>query len=89
MVQKELRVYVLVYNLVRPAMLKAAGRQRVHPSRISFLDALRWLQPPKPQEPLPELVVNPERPGRVEPRCIKRAIMLNVPNSMKLRRNTP
>lgn len=71
-VKKEALVCVLVYNLVRLVMLKAAQRQRVRPNRISFVDALRWLQPPKPDAPLPELVVNPERPGRFEPRCIKR-----------------
>lgn len=71
-VLKELQVFVLVYNLVRLVMLKAARRQRVRPSRLSFIDALRWLQPPKPARSLPELIVNPERPGRVEPRCIKR-----------------
>jgi hypothetical protein len=71
-INKELQVYVLVYNLVRLAMLKAARQQEVHPSRISFIDALRWLQPPKPSQPMPELVVNPERPDRIEPRCIKR-----------------
>jgi len=71
-VNKEFQVYVLVYNLVRLTALKAARRQRVHPTRISFIDALRWLQPPKPSERLPELLVNPQRPGRREPRCIKR-----------------
>jgi hypothetical protein len=71
-VNKEVQIYVLVYNLVRLVMLKAAGRQGVRPDRLSFIDALRWLQPPKPQQPLPYLVVNPERPGRVEPRCLKR-----------------
>lgn len=71
-IRKEAQVYVLVYNLVRLAMLKAARRQRVHPSRISFIDALRWLQPPKPSRPMPELLVNPQRPNRVEPRCLKR-----------------
>lgn len=71
-VTKEALVFGLVYNLVRLVMVKAAGRQRVKPNRISFIDALRWLQPPKPEATLPELVVNPERPGRVEPRCIKR-----------------
>lgn len=71
-VNKEFQIYVLVYNLVRLVQLKAARRQQVHPSRISFIDALRWLTPPKPSAPLPELVVNPERPGRVEPRCLKR-----------------
>ena len=39
---------------------------------VFALVALRWLTPPKPSAPLPELVVNPERPGRVEPRCLKR-----------------
>ena len=71
-VLKEMQVFVLVYNLVRLVMLKAARRQRVRPARLSFIDALRWLQPPKPTRSLPELIVNPERPGRVEPRCIKR-----------------
>jgi hypothetical protein len=69
---KEALVFSLVYNLVRLVTVKAARRQRVRPHRISFIDALRWLQPPKPETPLPELVVNPERPGRIEPRCIKR-----------------
>ena len=71
-VMKELLVFVLVYNLVRLVALKSARRQRVAPHRISFIDALRWLQPSKPSGPLPELIVNPIRPGRTEPRCIKR-----------------
>jgi hypothetical protein len=71
-VTKEMLVFALVYNLVRLVMLKAARGQRVSPHRISFIDALRWLQPPKPGTPLPELIVNPERPGRIEPRCVKR-----------------
>lgn len=71
-IKKEALVYALVYNLVRLVAFKAARRQRVSPHRISFIDALRWLQPPKPDAPLPDLVVNPLRPGRVEPRCIKR-----------------
>jgi hypothetical protein len=71
-VTKELLVFVLVHNLVRLVMDKAARRQRVKPHRISFIDALRWLQPAKPETALPDLVVNPERPDREEPRCIKR-----------------
>jgi hypothetical protein len=71
-VLKEAFLFSLVYNLVRLVTVKAARRQRVHPHRISFLDALRWLQPPKPAVPLPELVVNPVRTGRIEPRCKKR-----------------
>ncbi len=69
---KEMHVFVLVYNLVRLVAVQAARRQRIRPHRISFVDALRWLQPPKPSQALYELVVNLYRPDRVEPRCVKR-----------------
>jgi hypothetical protein len=71
-VMKELLVFMLVYNLVRLTIVKSAQRQRIAPRRISFIDALRWLQPPKPFCALPDLIVNPTRSGRIEPRCIKR-----------------
>jgi hypothetical protein len=71
-VMKEVQAFVLVYNLVRLVLLKAARRQRVEPHRLSFIDALRWLQPPKPQQTFTDLIVNPDRPNRLEPRCIKR-----------------
>jgi hypothetical protein len=71
-IQKELTMFLLVYNLVRMTMLEAARRQGVAPERISFVDALRWLATAKPGDELPELVVNPLRPGRVEPRVRKR-----------------
>jgi hypothetical protein len=68
---KELAVYCLVYNLVHAVMVKAAVRQAVTPDRVSFLDAVRWLLCAAPGEELPDLVVNPRRPGRHEPRVIK------------------
>ncbi len=71
-VLKEMNIFVLIYNMVRLVILQAARRQRVHPRRISFIAALRWLQPPKPSQPLGILVVNPRRLDRVEPRCKKR-----------------
>ena len=71
-VEKELTMFLLVYNLVRMTVLEAAKRQGVPPERISFVDALRWLATAKPGDELPELVVNPLRPGRVEPRVRKR-----------------
>ena len=71
-VLKELTVYAIVYNLVRVVMAEAARRQGVEPERISFVDALRWLAEARPGDELPKLVVNPERPGRVEPRVRKR-----------------
>lgn len=70
-VRKELAVYCLVYNLVRSAMLDAARRQAVTPDRISFIDAVRWLSSADAGEIVPDLVINPLRPCRHEPRVIK------------------
>jgi hypothetical protein len=71
-VTKELTMFLLVYNLVRMTMLEAARRQKVPVERISFVDALRWLATADPGDPLPDLVVNPLRPNRIEPRARKR-----------------
>jgi len=71
-VLKELQVFALIYNLVRQVMLLAAVRQQVDVRRISFIDALRWLQTARPGDQLPKLVVNPDRPNRLEPRVRKR-----------------
>jgi len=71
-IEKELTMFLLVYNLVRMTMLTAAQRQGVLVERISFVDALRWLATARPGDELPELIVNPVRPGRVEPRVRKR-----------------
>lgn len=71
-VRKEIWVFALAYNLVRRVMRAAAGRQGVPVDRISFVDALRWLRRARPGEPIPALVVHPERPGRFEPRVKKR-----------------
>jgi hypothetical protein len=70
-VLKELAVYALVYNLVHLVMFKAAQRQRVQPDRISFIDTVRWLISALPGEQLPDLVINPRRKDRHEPRVIK------------------
>ena len=69
---KELTMFLLVYNLVRMVMLQAACRQEVPVERISFVDALRWLATAQPGDKLPNLVINPARRGRVEPRVRKR-----------------
>lgn len=78
-VEKELTMFLLVYNLVRMTMLEAARRQNVSPERISFVDALRWLATAQPGDELPDLVINPYRPRRFEPRVCKRR-----PKSFKL-----
>ena len=84
-VLKELAVYLLVYNLVRLAMLREAQRRGVSAGRISFVDALRWVCCGMlGVGGVAELLVNPHRPGRREPRVIRRR--LKEYNLMKLPR---
>lgn len=71
-VRRELAMFAIVYNLVRAVMEDAGQRQDVSAHRISFIDVLRWLTTIPPGGSLPTFVVNPARPGRVEPRCKKR-----------------
>jgi hypothetical protein len=71
-VMKELMMFITVYNLVRRVMREAGRRQGVEAERISFVDALRWLQEARVGDELPRLRVVPERPGRAEPRARKR-----------------
>ena len=71
-VLKELYMFAIAYNLVRLVMLEAARRQQLPLDRISFIDALRWLRDSQSGTPLSDLVVNPSRQGRLEPRVIKR-----------------
>ena len=71
-VMKELAVFALAYNLVISVMVESARVQKVAVDRISFLDALRWLTQPKPGGDLKDILVNPVRVNRVEPRVIKR-----------------
>ena len=72
---KELMIFVLVYNVVRAAMVLSADHQGVDAARISFIDTLRRLRSlfhaPAVSGPL-ELKVNPVREGRWCPRVIKR-----------------
>ncbi len=71
-VQKELQVYALVYNLVRLVMLEAAHRQGEAIDRISFIDAVRWLADAIYGAVELKLRLVPNRPGRFEPRAVKR-----------------
>jgi hypothetical protein len=74
-VTKELWAYLIVYNQVRLFMLESARRQKVDCHRISFIDALDVLRCcplwPTLQTTI-ELLINPHRPGRHQPRVIKR-----------------
>ena len=71
-VLKELHVFALLYNLVRQVIVLAAEEQNVAVERISFIDALRWLQSARSSDRLDTLFVNPLRPNRFEPRVRKR-----------------
>lgn len=71
-VKKELAMYALVYNLVRLVMLEAAKRQSVDVARISFIDAVRWLADAIHGLKELKLRLLPDRPGRFEPRAVKR-----------------
>src|SRR5439155_21201071 len=69
---KELAMYALIYNLVRLVMREASRRQNVPLERISFIDAVRWLAEAAYGAVELTLRVVPERPGRGEPRAVKR-----------------
>jgi hypothetical protein len=71
-VMKELAMFALAYNLMISVMAESARVQKVAVARISFLDALRWLTHPTPGGDLGDILVNPLRPNRIEPRVIKR-----------------
>ena len=71
-VLKELAVFALVYNLVRSVMVESARVQGVVPERVSLLDAVRWMVGVEGDGNLCDLLVNPARPGRFEPRVVKR-----------------
>ncbi len=70
-VRKERLIFLLVYNLIRIIMLRAARRQGVNVNRLSFADTLAWIRHGDLRQ-YPALIVNPLRPGRLEPRVIKR-----------------
>lgn len=71
-IEREIWMYAIVYNAIRLVMLEAAARQQVTVDRISFADALHWVRHGDLSGPLPQLALVPLRPGRVEPRLLKR-----------------
>jgi hypothetical protein len=71
-VLKELNVFCLAYNLVRAVMVEAVRQKNVPVWRLSFIDTLRWLRTTDSLPPLLRVLVNPDRPGRFQPRVRKR-----------------
>lgn len=74
-VVRKLHVFALIYNLIRHVMMQAAERQDVSINRMSFIDAMRWLNAVQPGDELGNLVVLPDRPNRYEPRALKREML--------------
>ena len=74
-IEKELWMFLIAYNLVRLVVLEASERQRVAMGRISFADAVYWIRHGDLRLEMPELLLVPERPARVEPRVLKRRTM--------------
>lgn len=70
-VRKELAAFVILYNLIRQTMLASARLQHVDVNRISFIDAADWLLCSEPGEQPCDLVVNPMRHRKTQPRLVK------------------
>jgi hypothetical protein len=91
-VLKELAMFALVYNLVRSVTAESAREQGVAPERISVIDTIRWLIGTEGDGDVSVLKVNPARPGRVEPRDVKRRpkqyYRMTIPRS-ELRKKLP
>ena len=72
-IHRELLVYLLAYNLIRLAMLQSAAEQEVEAGRLSFIDAMRYLAAlMQGLSGVPTLLRVPKRPGRRQPRAIRR-----------------
>jgi hypothetical protein len=90
-IQRELLVYLLAYNLIRLAMLHSAAQQEVDADRLSFIDAMRylaaWMQG---LDGVAKLLRVPIRPGRRQPRAIRRRMkdygLLTEPRAARIAR---
>ena len=71
-VERELLAFALVYNLVCAVMTVVAVHLETTPERISLMDVLRLLRHGLNRLIVAAIVVNPDRPGRVQPRVVKR-----------------
>ena len=106
MVEKEVWIHLLGYNLIRRTMVRAAAAAGLAPREVSFKgtlqtmtafqDALRWTEKEERQRLWAALLAAisghrvGDRPGRVEPRAIKRRPkphkILTVPRREALKR---
>lgn len=71
-VERELLAFALVYNLICLVMTVIAVHLQTTPERVSLIDVLRLLRLGLDRLVVAAIVVNPDRPGRVQPRVVKR-----------------
>lgn len=71
-VERELLIRALAYNLVCATMQQAARLLKVDAGRISFADTLHFLLLAAENTSVDRIKINPLRPGRYEPRRLKR-----------------
>lgn len=71
-VRKELMVRMMAYNLVRATMQSIAQLLDVQTTRVSFADTLQWLILSSSDNTENNVIINPLRPDRFEPRRLKR-----------------
>jgi hypothetical protein len=71
-VERELLAFALVYNLICAVLTVLALHLETTPARISLVDVLRLLRQGLVHVASAAIVVNPDRPGRHQPRVVKR-----------------
>lgn len=71
-VLRELYGFAIIYNVLCSIMIQAADQIGCCIRRISFIDTIRWLLAACRDKIELSILTNPLRPGRVEPRAIKR-----------------
>lgn len=71
-VLKEFYAFCLVYNLIRTVMLETAAIKKCRHTDISFIDTIRWLIAACSHLTYQPILLLQRRPGRVEPRAVKR-----------------
>jgi hypothetical protein len=84
-------MYLIVYNLIRLTMLQFALAEQLPADRVSFIDTMRYLSMRAiGLSGVEELLVNPYRPGRRQPRVIRRRMkeydLLTQPRAVRIAR---
>jgi hypothetical protein len=70
--ERELLAFVLVYNLICAVLTVLAVHLETTPERVSLIDVVRLLRQGLDRVVTATIVVNPNRPGRCQPRVVKR-----------------